>query len=128
MPHIWDTPRQVWEDIYLLPDKSDYDGQALHLTVDALGDPEDPSHGTDQEEFHAEALKKLGSEEFWADDSDMIVRARDFSKAELLEWVKLWLGDQGLRASSFIEAPLSEFEGRTSHASVVAEVRRISRE
>jgi len=40
-PHVWETPRTTWEDVYLLPDDPDFQGPGIHLRVVALGDPED---------------------------------------------------------------------------------------
>ena len=49
-PRTWDEPRQVWEDVYLLPDDPSYKGEAIHLTVDAFGDAQNPAHQHLQEQ------------------------------------------------------------------------------
>lgn len=89
IPHVWDSPRVVWEDIWLLPDDPNYEGESIWLTVDALGDTASPTQDPKRAEFQKEALKKLGDRQYWIDSANMIVRAKDFTKAELLRWVKV---------------------------------------
>jgi hypothetical protein len=115
VPHVWDTPRTVWEDIYLLPDVPDPEPKSIWLTVDALGDIADPAHDSDREEFQRTALAKLGDREYWIEGAEMIVRARDFSQEELLGWVRIWLAEQGLPVADLVEAPLEAFVGTNEH-------------
>jgi hypothetical protein len=120
MPHQWLTPRTVWEDVYLLPDHPDYSGESFWLTVDALGDASDPTHGSERAAFQKEALEKMGDADFWIDGADMIVRARDFTKAELLDWVKIWLEQQGLPVAELVEAPLPDFAESNEHVKLIS--------
>jgi hypothetical protein len=125
IPHIWEGERQVWEDVYLLPVGGRYDGQALWLTIDALGKAEDSAVGAIDVDDRAEALRKLGDRSYHIDGTDMLVRQEDFTKAEMLEWVRVWLRDNGLPVSELIEAPLEEFQGRAQHADLIAEFRKM---
>ena len=122
LPHEWDRPRAVWEDVYLKPDVLDYEGPSLWLTVDALGDASDPSHGSDRAEFIREALEKLGDNDHFIDGADMIVRARDFTREELLGWVTVWLEHEGFSVSRLVPAELGEFAGTNEHAQTVAQL------
>jgi hypothetical protein len=63
-PHLWDRPRQVWEDVYLRP-ASPQGAPRIHLTVDALGDADDPDHGSDRAEYQTQVLDKLRDAEFF---------------------------------------------------------------
>ncbi|XYH97723.1 hypothetical protein ACMHYB_59885 [Sorangium sp. So ce1128] len=119
LPHIWDHPRQVWEDVYLLPDDPGYAGPGLHLTVDAFGNALDPSHGSDRAEFQAEALAQLGDAEFRINGSEMLLRQEDFSREELLSWVRVWLAHNGFPVGQLREVPAEEFAGRVKHASII---------
>jgi hypothetical protein len=119
IPHVWNTTRTVWEDVYLLPDLPDHESESIWLTIDALGDAADPAHGSDREEFQREALEKLGDKEDWVGGADMIIRARDFSKEELLQWVKVWLRESGFPVASLEEAPFSDFAGTNQHANIL---------
>jgi hypothetical protein len=123
IPHVWDTPRAVWEDVYLRPDVPDSDEQSVWLTIDALGDASDPNHGSDRAEFQKEALAKLGENAYWTDGADMIVRVRDFSKEEFLSWVKVWLEHNGLPVTDLVEAPFTEFAGTNPHAELLDAIR-----
>ena len=123
IPHEWDTPRTVGEDVWLLPDDPDYKGNSIWLTIDALGDSSDPSHGSEREEFQKEALEKLGNKEFWIDNADMIIRVRDFNKEELLVWVKVWLTENGFTVSDLIEAPFKEFAETNDHAKLIEQLK-----
>ncbi len=125
IPSIWHSPRQVWEDIFLLPDAPDYEGDSIWLTIDALGDPDNPAHGSDRAEFIVEALVKLGNNPFWIDGTDMIVRAVDFDKAELLAWVKIWLTETGLLVDHLIETPLEPFVGTNPMATTLKTLQEV---
>ena len=125
LPHIWDRPRQVWEDVYLLPDDSVYAGPGLHLTVDAFGNVLNSSHGSERAAFQAEALAQLGDAEFRIDGSEMLLRQEDFSREELLSWVRVWLVHNGLPVGRLREVSAEEFADRVEHAAVVAELKAL---
>jgi hypothetical protein len=116
IPHLWHQERQVWEDIYLLPIDSRYDGKAIWLTIDALGNVEVPEHGSDRAESRSEALEKLGSRAYYIDGTDMLIRTEDFSKKELLDWVQVWFRENGLPVAELIEGSAEEFRGKAFHA------------
>ena len=111
-PRTWDEPRQVWEEVHLLPDDPSYKGEAIWLTVDALGDAQNPAHGSDRAAFQEEALQKLGDNAFHIEVSDMIVRQTDFSMPELVEFARLFLTQQGKPVNEMVEGTLDEFFGR----------------
>ena len=123
IPHVWHTERTTWENVYLLPDSAAYDGRAIWLTVDALGFFEDTLGGSEEEQNRVQAERKLGDREYWIEGTDMIVRASDFTQAELLSWVRVWLQDNGLRVTNLVEASAKEFRGRAFHADWVEQLR-----
>ena len=122
IPHVWDTStdRHVWEDVYLLPDAASDGTPSLWLTIDALGDPEVPEHGSDRAEFRAESLAKLGDADWHIHESSMVVRAVDFNLAELLEWVHVYLRETGFDCAGLTHAAIERFAATNDHASVVA--------
>jgi hypothetical protein len=120
IPHVWDHPRQVWEDVYLLPDDPAYAGPGLHLTVDALGNVLESSHGSDRAASQEEALAKLADAQFWIDGDEMLLRQEDFSRDELVGWIHVWLEHHGFAVGRLREVAASEFAGRIEHADLVA--------
>jgi hypothetical protein len=121
IPHVWDGPdaRATWEDVYLKPLGPDYRGESLWLTVDALGDETIVEHGADRQEFREEALRKLGSMDHWIGDGDMIVRAVDFTRDELLGWVKIWLEHHEFAVTELVEGSRAAFAGTNDHARAI---------
>ena len=124
IPHIWDREREVWEDVYLLPVDSDYDGEALCLTVDAFGNTDIAEHGSDRAIFQVEALQKLGDKPFYMDDSSLLIRDEDFTKQELLAWVRVWLQELGFTVTSLIEGSRDEFRDRAFHVDCMDHLER----
>lgn len=120
LPHIWDRPREVWEDVYLLPDDPAYTGPGLHLTIDAFGNVLEPSHGSDRAAFQEEALAKLAGAPYRIDGDEMLLRQEDFSRDELVGWIRVWLEHHGFSVGRLREVGAPEFEGRVAHASFVA--------
>jgi hypothetical protein len=118
-----------WADVWLLPDDPRYRGGSLWLTVDALsGGAFDMEEG----EFREEALRKLGDAQFWSrkeddvcsvKDSDMIVRAEDFDRAEFLGWVQKWIEHQGWSFSGLVEAPFEDFADSNHMARTIKAIR-----
>ena len=73
-PHAWDDRSKTWEDIFLLPDTPEYKDDAVWLTIDALGEVDDPeSMGITQQEVTS-MLEKLGDKDCWIEGGDMIAR------------------------------------------------------
>jgi hypothetical protein len=120
IPHVWDAPRTVWGDVWLLPCDPNYKGESIWLTVDALGDVSEPTHGSERAEFQKQALERLGQSDYWIEAGDMIVRAKDFSKEELLEWVKTWLTATGFKVTALVEAPMEEFAETNQQARIIS--------
>lgn len=125
IPHVWDRLRQVWEDVYLLPDDPAYTGPGLHLTVDALGTVLDSSPDSERAAAEAVALAELGDAEFRIDDGEMLVRREDFSREELLSWVRVWLVHHDLPVGRLREVPVAEFTESIEHAKVVANLKAL---
>jgi len=125
IPHVWESPkeRHVWEDIYLLPVDAPPDTESLWLTIDALGDPAVPEHGSERGEFRDESLVKLGDADWHIDATDMIVRAVDFDMDELLGWVRVWLAETGFECSELVPAPVERFSNTNDHATLVASLK-----
>jgi len=119
-PHIWDRPREVWEDVYLLPDDPTYLGAGLHLTVDAFGNVLDSSHGSDRAAFQEKVLAKLAGAPYRIDGDEMLLRQEDFSRDELLGWIRVWLEHHGFSVDRLREVALAEFNGRLAHADFVS--------
>lgn len=119
IPHTWESPRGVWEDVWLLPDDPNYKGESIWLTIDAFGDVSDPDYGSERADFQKEALKRLGDKQYWIGSGEMIVRATDFTKDELLHWVKVWLEETGFIVSSLREAPIEEFADTNEQARII---------
>ncbi len=117
--HEWLESRNVWEDVYLMPEIPNYQGRSLWVTIDALGDPSDPTHGTDRREFVEEALPKLSDAEYCIEGHKMIVRARAFTKEELLDWVRIWLRESGFGVDELIEGTAKEFDGTNEHLGTI---------
>lgn len=104
IPAVWKSDRAVWEDVFLLPNDPEYDGQALWLTIDTLGYYE----GDEREE----AVAQLDHQLYAIDGTDMLVRAESFSKRELLDWVSLWFEENDVEFSGLKEGNSKEFRGR----------------
>lgn len=121
IPHSWDHQRQVWEDVYLLPIDGRYDGKAIWLTIDALGNAEEAGHDSGQAAIRSEALRKLGNCQYHIDGTDMLIRAEDFSKEEFLDWVRVWLRENGLPVTGLTEGSAEEFQGKAFHADLVSQ-------
>ena len=124
IPHEWDSPddRQVWEDVYLLPDAAPEGTKSLWLTIDALGDVTNPEHGSDRAEFQSAALEKLGDADWHIDEADMIVRATDFDFPELLDWIKVWLHENDFECLELQPGPRERFAGSNNHISTIDEL------
>ncbi len=120
IPHTWRSDRALWEDVYLLPVDSGHEGAALWLTIDAYGDPTDPELSEGRARFQAYADGQLGDRDFCIEGTDMIVKQRDFTKEELLAWVRVWLRENQLPVTDLREGTAREFAGKAWHATLVA--------
>jgi hypothetical protein len=122
-----DDWRMKWAELYIIPDDPSYNGEALWVTIDCIG--ESPRHkGEDEVKFHKEAKKLLGDadyrvcEEDEMGDSDMLINAEDFSKDEFLEYVKIWIKKNGFQITDLISAPVEDFSGRGDNADAINEI------
>ncbi len=121
IPHTWeDNEKFRWADIWLLPDKSDYKGDSLWLTIDALGNSSD-IYNEEQKEYREEMLQKLGDRDFYCDDEklDMIVRADNFTKEEFLKWVKVCITHKGFPCKDLVESTFEDFKDTNEQAKVI---------
>jgi hypothetical protein len=119
IPHAWEHPRQIWEDVYLLPDDPAYAGPGLHLTMDGLENVLCSLPDAERQAAEADALAQLGDAEFRIDGGDMLSRQEDFSREEPLSWVRVWLAHHGFSVERLREAPEAEFAERVERAGVV---------
>lgn len=120
IPHTWESGnRTPWADIWLMPQDPRFRGRSVPLTIDALGDSEDPTHGDDRSEFQKEALQKLGDKDYWISGAEMIVRARDFSREEFLEWVKVWIRNLDPNYGELIPGSYEEFNDTSREAKLI---------
>ena len=67
----------------------------------------------------------MGDLHYMIDEADMTVRAEDFSKEELLEWVQVWLVESGFEVSELVEGTLEDFEDSNAHVKAVAHSMRL---
>ena len=119
IPHIWEEGLTTWEDIFLLPDSPEYKDDAVWLTIDALGDVDDPESMGIPLEAIAYRLDKLGDRDYWIEGGDMIARTEAFDKPEFLQWVRVWMEATGLQVDELIEAPIEDFLGRCAQADFI---------
>ncbi len=108
-----------------MPEDSRASGRTIWLTVDALGDVNNPKHGSERREYQPELLQKLGDSAFWIHGDDMVVRQVDFNKLEFLEWVKVWIRNVDPELSELILGKREEFLGTNKEAK---EIERLIRE
>ena len=47
-------------------------------------------------------------------------RPMDFSKEELLDWVCVWLRENGLPVANLVEGSMEEFRGKAFHADLAS--------
>ncbi len=126
--HEWpEGERTIWAELFLLPDDPNYEGEALWVTIDCVGE----NHGEDERDirWYKKAQEKLGNlsykiitEEDNMGDTNMIIAASDFSKDEFLQWVKTWIRSQGLPVDELIPASLDHFTGRNQHADFIKNI------
>ena len=107
----WDRPRQAWEDVYILPRGEPELDQALWLTINALGELEDSANYWQGVDFRR-AQASLAGRDFRIDATEMLVRTRDFDRAELLHWTAIWLCEIGLIVDSLVEADRATVQGQ----------------
>jgi hypothetical protein len=125
--HKWTDERFRWGEAFILPDDPEYDGDALWITIDCIGTPED--HISHEEiVWYEEAKTMLGNSPYYLcasdelGDTDLLVNAKDFTKDDFLNWILIWLQEQGIKADNLIGAPLDDFLGRHEHADFLNEI------
>jgi hypothetical protein len=122
IPHVWDKPRQTWEDFYLMPCDPSYRGDSIWLTIDALGEANSTSAAFDVEDF--ERLEEdMAGRDYLIKGTDMTVRGTAFTKSEFLKWVRVWVEENDFEVDELVEAPLEDFEDTNQHARTVAGLR-----
>lgn len=126
IPHIWESERTTWEDVYLLPDYPGYDGNSIWLTVDAiLGLLANKDLDDEEKATLSERCQQMGERQYVIDEADMTVKAEDFSKEELLGWVRVWLEESGFEVKELVEGTLEDFEDSNEHVKAVAHSMRL---
>ena len=75
IPHKWENAdtRHVWEDVWLMPADPAYSGKSIWITIDAMGDVNNPEHGSERAASQVKALAKLGG---------LYLQSGDLDKAE----------------------------------------------
>src|SRR5439155_21764974 len=106
-----------------LPVNTQYEGEAIWLTIDALGNVETSEYDSGSDNGRSDALEKLGDRQYYIDGTDMLIRLTDFSKEELLDWVRVWLRENGLPVTNLVEGSASDFRGKAFHADLVSRFR-----
>lgn len=127
IPHVWESSedRHVWEDVYLLPKNAPEGMESIWFTIDALGDVNNPLSGSDRAEFQRELLATLATDQWHIAGTDMLVRATDFSREELLNYVRIWLEASNLPCDELIESTYERFENTNEHATTLRSLREI---
>lgn len=124
--HTWPEERTGWAEAFVRPDDPTYAGQSLWVTIDCLGEPPDENPKSTLSERYEDLRTWLGDHPYRVTesgemgDADLVVNALDFTKAEFLEWVKVWLRAKGLPATELVPALLEEFAGTHPHADLLA--------
>jgi len=109
--------RQTWEDVWLLPDDKTYHGGSIWLTIDSL---------TSAVEYLSEEQMrslKVPAGGFHIDGTDMIVGVKDFTREEILNWTKVWLGESGFSVTELFEGTFEDFEGTNDEARAIAQAK-----
>lgn len=121
--HTWPEERTDWAEAFVRPDDDKPVPESLWVTIDCLGPAFDASASADED--GAMLRRWLGgrpyavAEHGEAGDSDLVVNARDFTKAEFLGWIEVWLRAKGFTVSELVPAPLDEFAGTHAHADML---------
>ena len=98
--HTWPEERTEWAEAFVRPDDPAYTGDSLWVTIDCRDLGREPFRVVDRQD----------------DDADLLVNARDFTRAEFLEWMKVWLRAKGFTVTDLVPAALEEFVGTHAHA------------
>src|SRR5215831_9116750 len=123
IPHAWKAGERVpWAEVWLLPLEKEFSRSSICLTIDALGDSNDPTHGSERAEFQKEALRKLGDKSIWIAAGEMIVRCRDFDSGEFLDFVEAWLRHHDSRFGTLTEGTFEEFSGTSRDAKLIERI------
>ncbi|HEX6290827.1 MAG TPA: hypothetical protein VFZ66_16705 [Herpetosiphonaceae bacterium] len=115
IPHTWDTPRTIWEDVYLLPDDPECSKPPIWLTLDAIGGQTYAGHGMRKAEYKRLTRTRFAERGYWIEGCYMCVHANTFSKDELLAWVHVWLHERGFTVSELVEVALEDLEPTGDH-------------
>jgi len=132
--HEWSEERCQWAELLLLPDDAIYKGEALWVTIDCLGSF-DPENEVDKEdkEWYYKALQKLADQDYWVReegsdfpcDSDMIIKAKNFTRDEFLYWVSIWIKEKALPITELVAAPIEDFVGIHSQADLIKKKKKV---
>jgi hypothetical protein len=114
--HDWTEDRSSWENVYLLPDDPNHQRDSFCVTVDAIGPGGNACYSAEE---NAAACERLRDGPYHIDGQKMIVRGEDYSKEELLAWVRLWLEAAGFSVGQLVEGSYEEFRGTNWHSRLV---------
>lgn len=123
IPHVWEPGKRIpWTEVWLLPQDLRFSARSICLTVDALGDASDPTHGSDRLAFQKEALGKMDNDPYWISGGDMIVRVRDFGRDDFLGWVRIWLQKMDPGFGALTPGSFEEFSGTSRDAKLIERI------
>ncbi len=118
IPSEWKpNERQTWEDVWVMPTEQNNTGKSIWLTIESL-----TSAGEFGDERSFESIaKKLEAQKFYIDGADVFVNTKDFSRAEIIDWIQIWLQESGFVVSELIEGTFEEFENTNADAIAISE-------
>ena len=119
IPSEWKpNERQTWEDVWVMPTEQNNTGKSIWLTIESLTSAREFG---DERSFESIA-KKLEAQKFYIDGADVFVNTKDFSRAEIIDWIQTWLQESGFVVSELIEGTFEEFENTNADAIAISEV------
>ena len=110
IPHVWNKPTTIWEDIYLVPMDKSIRSKALHLTVEAIDEDTCENHGLNQEEFRTLLRTKLPKDGYFIEDDSLTAHSKPIRLDDLFHYAKLWLGSIGYDCTEFEEVSYEAME------------------
>jgi hypothetical protein len=121
--HTWPDGPRGWAEAFVRPDDPS-SAESLWVTIDCVGAVEEESQRSQRLHAWLGDRPYRVAEDGEAGDSDVIVNAAEFTQAEFLEWVKVWLRAKGFDVTDLVAAPLEEFAGTHSHADLLVQLTR----
>lgn len=106
IPYDLAEDKTTSQDVYLLnPDN----GESYWITVTGLGFFMDDAKDLFHPALFQQVMTHLEEEETYIQDTDVYVNTMDFNEKELLEWVQLWITEQGFEVDELEKGSTQEF-------------------